>query len=236
MVLGKPVVGICHNTQEGVLLGVHMHRFTLVVCNSDAMKTELEQRDAQNYTVVHPPAPQVGKLSRGEHVTIVNLNENKVGRFWDIAAALPDQRFLAVLGGYGDQIIPASVPSNVEIIEHVPQDQMWEKVWSRTRLFLAPSERESWNMTAGEALAHGIHTVTTDLPGVRENVGQTAIYLARDSLRDWVSAVTGSPLPNAHAQQRAQFNHDRFNADMDRFVKAVNDIGNCDDKTPQHNH
>lgn len=225
MALGKPVVGICHNTQEGVLLGVHTHRFALVVCNSDAMKAELEQRDSQPYMVVHPPAPPVGPLSSGDMVTIVNLNENKLGLFWDIAAALPEQKFLAVAGGYGEQIIPPIVPSNVEIVGHVPQAQMWDKVWARTRLLLAPSRRESWNMTAGEALAHGVPTVATDIPGVRENLGATATYLDRDDLPAWVATVAAARTPNGRIQERAQSNHDRFNADVASYVKAVSALG-----------
>jgi len=225
---GKPVVGICHNTQEGVLLGIHRHPFALVVCNSQMMKSELEERDPQNYMVVHPPAPKPGALSSGDLVTVVNLNENKSGRFWDIAEAMPQQRFVAVLGGYGDQIVPSVIPANVEILGHVAPAEMWDKVWSRTRLLLAPSARESWNMTAGEALAHGISTITTDIPAVRENLGDTATYLARDDVPQWVAAVTSVPLPNIQVQKRAQSNHDRFNAEMASYVKAVSALGSGD--------
>ncbi len=226
--LGRPVVGICHNTESAVLVSVHVNRFDLVVCNSDHMRETLAARDAQNYMVVHPPAPPVGEMSTGDRVTVVNLNENKVGQFWDIARALPEQRFLAVLGGYEEQIVPAEVPVNVEVIGHVPQSEMWERVWSRTRLLLAPSARESWNMTAGEALAHGIRTVSTDLPGVRENLGDTATYLDRDDLEAWVCAVTDSLRPDVYAQARAQFNHDRYTADLALFVEAVSTLGNSD--------
>lgn len=218
-------VAVCHNAEAETFLALHTRQFAVVVCNSDHMRGVLEAREDHNFMVVHPPAPKPAELSDGDRVTIVNLNENKAGRFWDIARALPEQGFLAVTGGYADQQIPCVIPSNVEVIDHVPQSEMWERVWSRTRLLLAPSARESWNMTAGEALAHGIRTVSTDLPGVRENLGDTATYLDRDDLAGWVAAVTESPLPDVIGQSRAQFNHDRYTADVNLFVEAVNRLG-----------
>lgn len=216
-------VAVCHNTEAGVELAIHVTRFDLVVCNSDVMRAHLEARDEQNYMVVRPPAPELGKISRGDAVTIVNLNENKVGRFWEVAAALPEQRFIAVLGGYGDQVLPVVVPANVEVLDHVSPELMWEKVWSQTRLLLAPSGRESWNMTAGEALAHGIPTVSTDLPGVRENLGDTATYLDRDDVDGWIAAVR-SVRPSG-VRARARFNRTRYLSDVEAFVEAVNTIG-----------
>lgn len=218
-------IAICHNAEAETLLALHTRRFELVVCNSEHMRETLAAREGHNYMVVHPPAPKPAELSAGDRVAIVNLNENKAGRFWDTARALPEQGFLAVTGGYSDQIIPDVIPPNVELVDHVPHDLMWERVWSRTRLLLAPSARESWNMTAGEALAHGIRTVSTDLPGVRENLGDTATYLDRDDLAGWVCAVTDSPLPDVYGQARAQFNHDRYRSDLALFVEAVKALG-----------
>lgn len=229
-------VAVCHNMEAETLLALHTRKFDLVVCNSEHMRDVLEAREDHPFIVVRPPAPKPAELSTGDRVTVVNLNENKAGLFWDIARALPEQGFLAVTGGYADQIVPCVVPSNVEVIDHVPQSDMWARVWSRTRLLLAPSARESWNMTAGEALAHGIHTVATDLPGVRENLGQTATYVDRDDLPGWVSAVTSAPLPDFQAQQRAQFNHDRYLTDVNLFVEAVKHLGNDHNQTPHNDH
>lgn len=229
-------VAVCHNAEAETLLALHTRTYDLVVCNSVHMRDVLAEREPHRFMVIHPPAPAPAELSTGDRVTIVNLNDNKVGRFWDIAAELPEQAFLAVLGGYADQNIPTVVPPNVEIIDHVPRAQMWEQVWSRTRLLLAPSARESWNMTAGEALAHGIRTVSTDLPGVRENLHDTATYLDRDDVSAWVAAVTESPPPNVYAQQRALFNHDRYTSEVAEFVKAVERIGNNHDQTTHGRH
>lgn len=229
-------VVICHNAEAETQLALHTRQFALVVCNSQVMCDGLAMRDDHNYLVVHPPAPVPSRLSAGECVTVVNLNVNKVGRFWDIAESLPGQRFLAVRGGYADQVIPDRVPANVEVIDHVPQDRMWDRVWSRTRLLLAPSERESWNMTAGEALAHGIRTVSTDLPGVRENLGDTATYLLRDDVPAWVSAVSSAPMPDGVAVERARLNRARYLSDVDQFVKAVATLGNNHSETAHYYH
>lgn len=222
-------VVVCHNAEAETLLALHVQQAELVVCNSHHMRDLLAEREDHNYLVVHPPAPEPGPLSAGDLVTIVNLNANKVGRFWEIAAALPEQGFLAVLGGYAEQVVPAVVPSNVTVIDHVPQDQMWDLVWSRTRLLLAPSERESWNMTAGEALAHGIRTVATDLPGVRENLGDTATYLGRDDVAGWVDAIRLASVPDGVGVERARANRAQYLLELDEFVEAVTALGNDHD-------
>jgi glycosyltransferase involved in cell wall biosynthesis len=118
-------------------------------------------------------------------VTIVNLDSNKVGRFWRIARRLPDIHFLAVRGGYGFQIIPRRIPRNVEVLEHVPSDRMDELVWSRTALLLMPSLRESWGMTATEALQRGIPVIAHPTPGLRESLGDAGIFVDRADWRTW---------------------------------------------------
>lgn len=217
---GKPVVAICHNLEAAVLVAVKRGRFALVVANSQCMHDVLAAEGVESL-VVHPPAPKPRDVSEGDRVTVVNLNAEKIGRFWDIAHAMPEQGFLAVLGGYGDQVVPAVVPSNVEVVEHVRAHRMDELVWSRTRLLLAPSARESWNMTAGEAIAHGIPVLSADLRAVRENLGQSATYLDVDDVNAWVEEIRMAAEPNSSIQQQAVLNRRRYERDLHGFVEAV---------------
>lgn len=221
---GRPVVGICHNTEPGVLVSLRRNRFDLVVANSFTMQALLAEEGVDSI-VVHPPAPRPSWVSEGDLVTIVNLNENKVGRFWDLAAALPEQGFLAVLGGYGEQLGPSEVPPNVEVQEHVHGHRMPELVWSRTRLLLAPSRRESWNMTAAEAIAFGIPVLASDLEPVRENLGHSATYLDIDDVDAWVEEILMAAEPNSTIQQQATLNYRRYQQDLHEFVKAVDALG-----------
>lgn len=228
---GKPVVGICHNAEVGVLVSLKRNDFDLVVANSQNMQDQLAL-DGIRSTVIHPPAPKPGWISEGDLVTIVNLNDNKVGQFWAIAAAMPEQRFLAVLGGYGEQIIPASLPGNVEIIEHVRGHRMPEEVWSRTRLLLAPSLRESWNMTAAEAISFGIPVLTTPIDAVEENLGHSATYLAIDDVDAWVEEIRMAAEPNNTIQLQATLNYRRYERDLLEFVKAVSALGDDHRQAP----
>jgi len=220
----RPVVAICHNADVGVLLSLRRNTFELVIANSDDMATTLAEEDVESL-VVHPPAPRPAWISEGDLVTIVNLNDNKVGRFWEIAAAMPAQRFLAVLGGYGEQIVPDEIPANVEVIDHVRGHRMPEEVWSRTRLLLAPSLRESWNMTAAEAISFGIPVLASDIPAVRENLGPSATYLPIDDVDQWVEEIEMAAEPNNTIQLQATLNYRRYERDLHQFVKAVSALG-----------
>jgi glycosyltransferase involved in cell wall biosynthesis len=222
--LHKPVIAICHNLETAVLVSLRRNNFDLVIANSLTMQAELAELDIESI-VVHPPAIKSGMVLAGDLVTIVNLNENKVGRFWEIAAAMPEQGFLAVLGGYGEQIIPDQIPGNVEIIDHVRSHRMVEKVWGLSRLLLAPSARESWNMTAGEAIAYGIPVLATDHPGVRENLGRSATYLPVGDVDAWVEEIRMAAEPNESIQQQAILNRRRYDADLHYFAKAVGTLG-----------
>lgn len=112
-----------------------------------------------------------------------------MGRFWAIARRLPDVPFLAVRGGYGRQVIPRRIPRNVEVIDHVPGDRMDDLVWARTRVLLAPSLRESWGMTATEALQRGIPVIAHPTPGLVESLGPAGIFLDRRDVAEWVRVI-----------------------------------------------
>lgn len=228
-------IGICHNAEAGVQLALHTNRFELVVCNSEIMRAELEARDPHPYIVVRPPAPKPGKLpTNPEFVTIVNVNENKAGPFWEIAKRLRNTKFLVVKGGYGDQHFHR-LP-NVTVIDPVPHHLMFEKVWSRTRLLLAPSTRESWNMTAGEAISHGIPVISSDIPAVRENLGSAAIYLDQKHVGAWLKAIKHAPAPSNRVRARAASNRTRHLLDVQRFVEEVVALGDRHDKTGINHH
>ena len=74
--------------------------------------------------------------------------------FYALAERFPDQRFFAVEGSYGEQIIRTDLP-NVEWLRHVPGHQMREQVYARTKVLLMPSVYESYGRTAVEAMVAG---------------------------------------------------------------------------------
>jgi glycosyltransferase involved in cell wall biosynthesis len=223
---GGRIVAVCHNAGIGVRAGLSKTDPDLVVCNSSAMADTLGERDA---LVITPPLDiprDIPGRPAGDRVTIVNLNENKAGRFWDIAAALPHVPFLAVLGGYGDQIVPTAPPANVEVVQPVPAPLMAEQVWARTRVLLAPSAQESWSMTAAEAMAHGIPVIAHPADGLLANLGPAGTYIDRDDVDGWTAAITALlkddvAWSTASTAGRARALEHAATADHAAFVAAV---------------
>ncbi|MFE4971344.1 hypothetical protein ACFRAR_04415 [Kitasatospora sp. NPDC056651] len=111
-----PMVAVCHLAHEGSYreaAGVD-----LIVYNSYAMEAEAElfyrglaDRSRPKATAVVRGLVRAEdyRTAPGECVTLVNLTDRKGGElFWQIAARMPETRFLGVLGAYGEQIRPRS--------------------------------------------------------------------------------------------------------------------------------
>lgn len=118
-----------------------------------------------------------------EYVTLVNLNENKGGHILrKIAEAMPDRKFLGVIGGYDPQI--TNQPSNVKV---VPNAKDIREYYRQTRVLIMPSLYESWGMVATEAMANGIPVVCTETPGLKENCANAGLYVY--DREDWTHFV-----------------------------------------------
>lgn len=118
-----------------------------------------------------------------EYITLVNLNENKGGHILrKIAEAMPDRKFLGVIGGYDPQI--TNQPPNVKV---VPNAKDIREYYRQTRVLIMPSLYESWGMVATEAMANGIPVVCTETPGLKENCANAGLYVY--DREDWTHFV-----------------------------------------------
>jgi glycosyltransferase involved in cell wall biosynthesis len=97
---------------------------------------------------------------------------------------MPDKQFLAIQGGYGQQIYK-ELPN----VEYMANQSDIRFAYRKTRILLMPSHYESWGRTATEAMASGIPVICTDLPGLRENCGDAGTYCKQDRLDEWISAI-----------------------------------------------
>jgi glycosyltransferase involved in cell wall biosynthesis len=145
-----------------------------------------------------------------EFITLISLNERKGGYlFYQIAKAMPDKKFLGVIGSY-DNVGPLKM-IQMEIINLliqlpnftlVPNTPDILSTYRRTRILLMPSDYESWGRTATEAMCSGIPVICTPTPGLRENCGEAAIYVGKPidgepgeaqvdtgEVKDWVKAI-----------------------------------------------
>lgn len=179
-----PVVQVIHNERWGTADRLRM-RCDLAVYNSEWVKAALGDTSSPSI-VVHPPVdPEDYRTEVGEKVTLVNLWGDKGARiFYHCAQALPNVKFLGVIGGYGPQVIEDH--PNVTIMQ--PTVDMRE-VYSQTRLLLMPSLYESWGRCAIEAAASGIPTIAHPTPGLQEALGAAGTYVDRDDPDAWVGAV-----------------------------------------------
>jgi glycosyltransferase involved in cell wall biosynthesis len=188
-----PVVHLLHNTFEASKQWASRRGVSLLVANSEWMRDDYAdwfgEAPMPPVVTVRPPVDFRDYVTTpGDRVTMVNLFDNKGGhQFWRIADAMPDTRFLAVLGGYGEQILPRVLPPNVELVENTPN--MRDDVYARTRVLLMPSEYESWGRVGVEAMASGIPVVATPTPGLIESLGSAGIFVDRDNLAGWVDAI-----------------------------------------------
>ncbi len=215
-----PVVLVHHNTFDIAKKVLHLPqaRIDLVVVNSHWMRTDLEQWHRRNdlpmpRTVVIRPTVEHAEYETnpGDRVTLVNLRQltDDVGAgilgkgsevFWACAEKMPRTKFLGVTGAYGIQL-GGDLP-NVEVIDHVPANEMRDRVYARTRVLLVPSSYESWGRVATEATAAGIPVIASPTPGLVENLGPAGIFVDPDDIDGYVRELRRLAKPAAYAAAR----------------------------------
>lgn len=212
----RPIVHFVHND---IPYSSIMNATVKVGCvyNSNWIKDKIGYI-APGY-VLHPPCDAQDYMVErtGDYITLISLNERKGGyRFYEIAKAMPDKKFLGVIGSYdnpGEQKLPQidivnlllQLP-NVEIVPNTPDIL---STYRRTRILLMPSDYESWGRTATEAMCSGIPVICTPTPGLKENCGDAAVYVGEPlaecdpgypqvtlgTVEDWVKAIRAMDNP-----------------------------------------
>lgn len=184
----KPLFHLIHNSHKYPEI-VQAERKQHIVYNSEWIKDSL-QYDFDNFTLTPPINTSQFSSDKSsvsnEYITLINLNENKGGKiFEEIARALPNKRFLAVMGSYDEQFIP-KLP-NVKVVPNSPNIK---SVYEQTRILLMPSKYESWGMTATEAMSYGIPVICTETEGLKENCSNAGIYIKnRADVKEWIDAI-----------------------------------------------
>lgn len=180
----KKCVHFVHNASP--YASVLANEWVDVVYNSEWIKNELNYKNRS--FVLRPPCDyRKYTVERGEYITLINLDENKGGHVLKkIAYALPDKKFLGVLGSYSatgaGQI--TDQPPNVEII---PNTANILDVYRKTKILIMPSLEESWGRVATEAMCSGIPVVVSATKGLVENCDYAGLYVHdREDVDQWV--------------------------------------------------
>lgn len=203
MVKTKPIIWFYHNHSQYGTVRRCWERVT-VVYNSEAAQRENIYPTNRSLMLQPPVDIDYYDVSNGtvsdRNITLINLNEAKGGPlFWQLAEAMPEYRFLGVKGSYGVQWLK-ELP-NVEIVENGTD---MREVYRRTEILLMPSDYESWGRVATEAAASGIPVISTDTPGLRENMGESGIYLDKRQVKTWIDMIKKLKGKQEYTEQSAK--------------------------------
>ena len=217
---GLPVAILCHGPygytelgEAGLAQAVDLFVFNSVFLHNVANRNV-------HHVVVSPPVDRArvkapAGLSR-RFITLVSLFENKGPHvFYALARQLPDRPFLGVKGAYGEQQLEG-LP-NVEIRETTPDVR---RVYGESRIVLMPSAEESFGLVAVEAQSNGVPVIASDLPSLRESLGDGALFVEREHVAGWAEAIRRLDDQGFYAElsRRALANAARFDANRDAAV------------------
>ena len=218
---GLPCVVMCHGpygytelAEAGLAQAVDLFIFNSVFL------LNLANRNV-HHVVVSPPIDRarvrapVGAERR--FVTLVSLFVNKGPHvFYALARQLPDRDFLAVKGAYGEQHLE-DLP-NVTVRENTPT---MGPIYGASRVVLMPSAEESFGLVGVEAQSNGVPVIASDIPSLRESLGDGALFVERAHPAAWAEALRRLDDPSFYGQmcERAEANAQRF--DVRRDVVAL---------------
>jgi hypothetical protein len=205
---GVPLIVVCHNTFDLTWEPLVAGSTALAVVNSQWMREAAEAAFAQGSVrpdrllVVRPPVHAADYATKpGDCITLVNCTATKgIGVLAELAKRMPDRKFLAVRGGYGEQQPPDL--DNVLVLDHMSGQRMRDEVYARTRILLMPSDYESWGRAGVEAMASGIPVIAHPTDGLRESLA-AATGTGRRSGRVVQGGRRGRPCSRRLAARRS---------------------------------
>ena len=170
----KPIFHVVHNDNTAAILGQERN---YIIYNSVALQKTVPIN--LPFIIVNPPVFAEDWSNNTNHyeekyITMVNMTDNKGAEmFYQLALHFPRWQFMGVYGGYGAQYQQTTPSNNLRYHRFTPD---MKDIYEQTRIVLIPSKKESWSMVGAEAQASGIPVICSDLPGLRENLGEAAIY------------------------------------------------------------
>lgn len=171
-----PTVQIVHNNTEYATKLALRYNDALIY-NTHHVAADINRQfangTAKPFAVVHPvidPRQYEVETTR-EYITLVNLSNGEepfynkgYETFYHLAEKFPNEKFMGVLGAYGDQVV-RRLP-NVTIVPHT--DNILN-VYRKSKVILMPSEIESYGRVAIEAACSAIPSITSTAPGFKES-------------------------------------------------------------------
>jgi len=225
MVMKIPLVHFVHNDAQLMCWRVDArvpYKNSLAVYNSYWLAAKPSSYYGQDMPqewlapsiVVHPVVEKEHyECERGTKITLVNPTPGKgVETFKALARLMPNREFLAVEGGYGEQMIVAPdgpvkhgqmrAAGNIEWMAHTPDIR---NVFRKTKVLLMPSDYESFGRVGIEAACCGIPTVAHPTVGLKEAFGDVAgIFIDRNEIAAWFNEVERLMSDDIYYYERSQ--------------------------------
>lgn len=196
-------------------------------------------QDSWESVVVHPPvhAERYAVKRTDDYVTLINLWPGgtygglPTGKgpevFYELARRFPNQRFLGVIGGYGEQLIE-DLP-NVTIM---PNQADPREIYKRTKVLLMPSRYESFGRVAVEAAASSIPTIACPTPGLVEALGaEHTLFAEYEHIDNWTRKLATLLTSNIRydsesraALERSAYWDERIPAELNTFCDAAEEV------------
>ncbi len=203
--LDKKIIYVAHNTNQTTSFQHMGGRNAYVLYNSDQLRSFLKFKHPS--FVLEPPVDYRDfELSKnGAFITLVNHCKDKGGELLGrIAKALPERLFLAVRGGYGEQVI-LDEPN----IKYEPPGDIRD-ILQRSKIVIMPSLIETYGQVAIEAYAAGIPVIAHPTDGLKESMGAGGIFIDRDDTDGYVNKIL--TLLNNQAKYKAASKYARARA------------------------
>lgn len=190
---GVPCVNVIHHSWEIPHLRTKRDAIYCVY-NSDWVK---QDRNYPHESIVLRPPVNIDRFkdvqyNPGGYITLVNCNKDKGGLiFANMAKAMPDKKFLGVLGAHGPQF--RGISHNLTYWD--TQEDI-TKVFEQTSVLVVPSIYESYGRIAIEAAACGIPVIAADTPGLKESLAAAGVFVRRKDFPGWLGAIReAKPIP-----------------------------------------
>jgi hypothetical protein len=215
-----PLVHFVHNDSQLMYWRVDArvpYKNALTVYNSNWLAEKPSRWGGQDmpedwrapHIIVHPVVePERYRCQTGTKITLVNPTPTKGANVLKaLARQMPEREFLAVEGGYGDQIITApgtdpkyAATGNIEWMAHTPDIR---EVFRKTKILLMPSDYESYGRVGIEAACAGIPTIAHPTEGLKEAFGDAGIFIDRNDIAAWYVEIDRLLTDDVYYRQRS---------------------------------
>lgn len=206
-----PYIGIVHNLRSETIRSLNRVSPDMTIVNSTwaaghmPLSVQLNNLGVQviKPPILMKPCPDWSP----EYVTLINLSFDKgVDVFAHLAARNPQQMFIGVKGGYGEQ--REGFTDNVLVNTHTPDI---DHIYNRTKVLVVPSRHETYGKVVVEAMSWGIPVIASDLPGLHEAGGGAAIYVDPTDYTGWNDTLKELLHDSRMWEERSQMSRDRAN-------------------------